>query len=266
MSKMQVKKLTLSNIAITDEELSGLDNIEKVNISKKVLALPKGAFYKKKKLKKVFIDPNVKLNKIPEYCFSFCELLTEVIIPDSVVSIEEKAFCSCHSISQIEIKQSVTYVHPSAFDGWREDQKIYFYRKFDFSDKCKAKLIDIGEDAPIEERVISKESDMSPKKYIVTAKCGHVGRMYYIPIDFPIVATSKKEASKITRQIGRVKHDHGDAILNCRAVSDVEFNKQIEINKKDIYLALKSKHDQKEVLDLIKHRLVNEPHYKRKKK
>ena len=265
MSKTHVKKLTLSNIAITDEELNGFDNIEKVNISKKVLSLPKGAFYKKKKLKKVFFDPNIKLNKIPEYCFSFCESLTEVIIPDSVVSIEEKAFCSCHSISQIEIKQTVTYVHPSAFDGWKENQRIYYYKNFEFSDKCKAKLIDIGEEIPSEERVISKESDLTLKKYIVTAKCGHVGRMHYIPIDFPIEATSKKEASRIARQIGRVKHDHGDAILNCRAVSDEEYNKQIEINKKDIYLSLRSKHAQNEVEDMIKHRLVAEPNYKRKK-
>ena len=40
------------------------------------------------------------------------------------------------------------------------------------------------------------------KYYIVTAKCGHVGRDYYIPIDFPIRAESRTEAAKVA-QIGR---------------------------------------------------------------
>ena len=61
--------------------------------------------------------------------------------------------------------------------------------------------------------------------YIVTAKCGHVGKDYYIPIDFPVRAESKTEAAKIVRSFPRVKHHHKDAILGCREASIKEYNK-----------------------------------------
>lgn len=86
--------------------------------------------------------------------------------------------------------------------------------------------------------------------YIVTAKCGHVGKNYYIAIDFPIKAHSKSSAAKIARNIPRVKHDHKDAILDCREVSEEEYNKQVEINNNNPYLKCMSIRDQNMLCDL----------------
>ena len=257
-SKLAIKKLSLSATSITDEMLFGLENLEKVSISKKVKTLPKGAFYKKSKLNKIFIEHEIDLRKIPEFCFSFCTSLTQFIIPDSVVSIEEKAFCNCTSISQIEIKPNVAYIHQTAFDGWKEDQRIYVYKKYELSEKCRARIIDISEDIIKQDRIITKERDLNLKKYIVEAKGGHVGKMYYMPVRLPIEATSKKEAARIARDTPRIKHHHEDAILSVAAVTEKVFYEQVAINKADPYLHLKSRQEQRKVEDIIQSRVVED--------
>ncbi len=88
------------------------------------------------------------------------------------------------------------------------------------------------------------------KYYIVTAKCGHVGKGYYIPIDFPIKAESKTEAAKIARNFPRVKHHHKDAILDCREVSFEEYNATREKNKADMYLYCHSSSEQRRLCNL----------------
>lgn len=93
--------------------------------------------------------------------------------------------------------------------------------------------------------------------YIVTAKCGHVGKDYYIPIDFPVRAESKTEAAKIVRSFPRVKHHHKDAILSCREVSIEKYNAIREKNNADIYLSCRSSSEQKRLCN-IEDRIVEE--------
>jgi len=100
------------------------------------------------------------------------------------------------------------------------------------------------------------------KYFIVQAKCGHVGRNRYIPIDFPVVATSASEAAQIVRMFPRVKHNHSDAILWAREVSEEKYQKQSDINNKDPYLHIKSKYQQKCIEGLIESRLVSDEHNK----
>ena len=95
------------------------------------------------------------------------------------------------------------------------------------------------------------------KYYVVTAKCGHVGRDYYIPIDFPIRAESRTEAAKIARGLPRVKHHHKDAILDCREVSFEEYKAVHEKNKTDTYLLCHSSSEQK-LLCNIEDRIIKE--------
>jgi len=75
------------------------------------------------------------------------------------------------------------------------------------------------------------------KKYFkVTAKCGHVGRNNYIPIDFFVAADSGTEAAAAVRQYPRVKHDHKDAILNVERISFQEFCQGLHDFNKDPYI------------------------------
>lgn len=99
--------------------------------------------------------------------------------------------------------------------------------------------------------------------YLVLCKCGHVTRDYYMPINFCIMAEDGEEAARIARKIPRVKHDYKDAILKVTKVNKEVFDYQNEINNLDPYLLCHSKHEQNEIFDLIKHRLVKDNHKER---
>ncbi|OHE26361.1 MAG: hypothetical protein A2Y45_08230 [Tenericutes bacterium GWC2_34_14] len=257
-SKASIRDLTLSSIVIEDVFLHGMTNLVKVTIAKKVKTLPTGAFHNRKKLKKVFFDPLISITKIPECCFLNCEHLEVCGIPESVISIDERAFKGCKNLKQIEIPKGTKYVDPTAFDGWTKEQRIYHYSQFVLSDKCQATLIDISDIEETHQRVVTHESDLSIKKYIVTVKGGHVGKTHYIPLKFPIQATSKKEAALIARQIPRVKHHHKDAVLDVIAVTEEMFQQQLMENDQDPFLKIKSKHQQREIDDLVNKRIVPE--------
>ena len=99
---------------------------------------------------------------------------------------------------------------------------------------------------------------MKMNYYLVTAKCGHVGRHYYIPITFPVKAENGREAAKITRQIPRVKHNRKDAIIECRKVDMEEYVMQQIINACDPYLQATSKQEQNKMVPDVDIRVFEE--------
>ncbi len=97
------------------------------------------------------------------------------------------------------------------------------------------------------------------KYFKVVAKCGHVGRKQYVPVAFAVVAETGKEAAKIARFLPRVKHDHKDAILECKEFSYEEYLELRESNLNDEYLKCHSRQDQS-LIDLSG-RLETDIHY-----
>lgn len=102
--------------------------------------------------------------------------------------------------------------------------------------------------------------------YLVTAKCGHVGRNSCILIDFPVIAKNRKEAARIIKTGPRVKKDHPDCIRDVKEVEAEEYYDCIEDNKKDPYLCCKSKHQQKEHKEIYLRVEPDEYNLKRKEK
>lgn len=84
------------------------------------------------------------------------------------------------------------------------------------------------------------------KYYEVKAKCGHVGRNNYIIINFAVAAENGRDAAKIIRFTGRVKHHHKDAIQSVREITFDEYNELLKKNSKDPYLHAKNKKEQRE--------------------
>ena len=99
---------------------------------------------------------------------------------------------------------------------------------------------------------------MKLKFFRVTCKCGHVGRQFFVRIDFPINADSGKEAAAIARQLPRVKHDHKDAILNCVEIDYEEYQILQKINNNDPYLKCKNPQEQAHIFGFAE-RLESEP-------
>lgn len=95
--------------------------------------------------------------------------------------------------------------------------------------------------------IATSKIQMKSKFFRVTCKCGHVGRQFFIRIDFPINADSGKEAAAIARQLPRVKHDHKDAILNCVEIDYEEYQIIQKINNNDPYLKCKKPQEQSHI-------------------
>lgn len=85
-----------------------------------------------------------------------------------------------------------------------------------------------------------------PMKYfLVTCKCGHIGLGKYIEKTFPIVANSGKEAAKIARKKGRVKHHDKYAIRSVKTLTRDEYYEQVRIHKADEYFNVHSVQEQR---------------------
>lgn len=95
---------------------------------------------------------------------------------------------------------------------------------------------------------------MEKSAYLVTAKCGHVGRGKFIEITFPIAANTKKEAALITRNRGRVKHHWSDAIISVEQVDWNAYQEQKNKNQRDPYLNIFNSSQQKMFDEIIKSR------------
>ena len=105
-------------------------------------------------------------------------------------------------------------------------------------------------------------NEMEIKYFAVEAKCGHVGRKNCIIITFPIIAENRKEAARITRNIPRVKHDHKDAILSVRQISEDEYLSLRDINSSDDYLRCESKQEQRIYCKDLDSRVIEDTYFK----
>lgn len=102
---------------------------------------------------------------------------------------------------------------------------------------------------------------MKKKRYIVEAKCGHVGRNNYIIKAFATKAESPSEAAAKARGFGRVKHHWKDAIVSVREVTEEEYLAQIDVNDNDPYFAAKSIQEQRatcEALEIVTSNIPDE--------
>ena len=74
------------------------------------------------------------------------------------------------------------------------------------------------------------------KYFMVTVKCGHVGKNKYYKGTLFLKAENGRAAAKQARECPRVKHDHKDAILNVCQIS------------KDDYYELRKENDQNHIM------------------
>ena len=81
--------------------------------------------------------------------------------------------------------------------------------------------------------------------YKVQAKCGHVGKNWFILKWFYVIADSGPEASKIVRFTPRVKHDHKFAIKEVVLITQEEYMFGKRSNDQDEYFKIHNSQQQK---------------------
>ena len=65
------------------------------------------------------------ITTIGEGCFTDCDALEQVILPETVVRIETGAFVTCEDLRYIYLPQSLEYIGQSAFDYCDELSYVY---------------------------------------------------------------------------------------------------------------------------------------------
>ena len=90
-----------------------------------------------------------------------------------------------------------------------------------------------------------EQEDDQMKYYKVKAKCGHVGRNYYILKAFYTEAESRKEAARLVRNLPRVKHNRKDAIREVFEITKEDYAKGRKITTNDPYFHVHCKQEQK---------------------
>lgn len=85
------------------------------------------------------------------------------------------------------------------------------------------------------------------KYFVVTAKCGHVGKNAYYEGRFYEKAETAAEAARIVRGRGRVKHDHRDAILSVEEITSFLYLSGIEAKKDEAYFNCRNVQEQRAV-------------------
>ena len=92
---------------------------------------------------------------------------------------------------------------------------------------------------------MTKKVRFSMSYFEVCAKCGHVGRNYYVEKVFAVVAEDGSAAARFTRNIPRVKHHQKDAIIYVNEIDADRFNEICQINDADPYFKCTSIQDQR---------------------
>ncbi len=64
------------------------------------------------------------VTKIRSYAFSGCSEITELVLPDTIVSIGEAAFIGCENLETINIPESVTSIDSRAFEGCKSLKSV----------------------------------------------------------------------------------------------------------------------------------------------
>lgn len=85
--------------------------------------------------------------------------------------------------------------------------------------------------------------------YLVTAKCGHVGKGKYYEVEFPISAQTKHEAAQLCLLKAKVKKHLKNAISSVIEISFEEFSDYREKIRNNPYI---KSHTKREIIEYIK--------------
>lgn len=65
-----------------------------------------------------------KITKIADFAFSHCRSLTDIEIPESVISIDDYAFYNYSALTEVKLSNGLTNVFSDAFNGCTNLQKV----------------------------------------------------------------------------------------------------------------------------------------------
>ena len=91
--------------------------IEGVNLPLGVASVGKKAFKDCDNLQYVTFDKNSRVEIISESAFNHCDMLSSVVLPDSVKAISDYAFSNCSGLHSVDMPRSLVTIGTGAFEG-----------------------------------------------------------------------------------------------------------------------------------------------------
>ena len=85
---------------------------------------------------------------------------------------------------------------------------------------------------------------MNTKYFKVRAKCGHVGKNWFVLKWFYVKALTGEEAAEVVRDKPRVKHNRKDAIKEVHEITFEEYLDGLKANSEDMYFKCTSRQEQ----------------------
>ena len=89
------------------------------------------------------------------------------------------------------------------------------------------------------------------KYFLVTAKCGHVGRGKYLEIEFPIFAESKSAAAQMCLKRPKVKKHLKNAISSVCEIDEDSYNSKLINFRNNTYVRAYTKKEIGEWFDYV---------------
>lgn len=115
-NRYYIRNITLpdSLLTIGAQAFYRCNDLQEIEIPRKVKVLNDYAFYDCYELKKVSFPPT--LTNIKYHAFAYNHMLADLVLPDSLVEIANYAFQSCNELDSIVIPSKVTNINYAAFN------------------------------------------------------------------------------------------------------------------------------------------------------
>ncbi|MBQ2903592.1 MAG: leucine-rich repeat protein [Clostridia bacterium] len=110
--------------AIGDNAFYNCDKITHVYIHELITRIGQGAFRDCNNLEKVEFSPKSEIIDIENYTFHYCRKLTDINLPDGLLSIGDYAFGNCQALKEIEIPDTTETIGNDAFCWCTSLEKI----------------------------------------------------------------------------------------------------------------------------------------------
>ena len=89
--------------------------IDTIYIPETVKIIKAGAFYGCENIENIIFKPNSQLEVIEESAFRNCSSLTNIVLPDTLISLGDKSFYGCSSLNSITIGENVSDIGSASF-------------------------------------------------------------------------------------------------------------------------------------------------------
>ena len=106
-----------NKVTILESIFEGCDGLTEVLIPSHISSVEMAVFNGCKNLKTISFENGSKIDEIPNLFCSYCDSLENIVLPDTVTYIGEKAFEGCNSLKSIVIPNNVEKIDLMAFNG-----------------------------------------------------------------------------------------------------------------------------------------------------